>query len=95
MLRHVAQREARSPAFGPHRMSISADGLVDETPVARHYFKWNGIERIVADQDFIYVVVDYPLLYMVSKRSFNDEDEANRFAQLLLAYHQDAQSQNK
>jgi hypothetical protein len=33
--RNLSQREARSPAFGPHRMSITADGLVDETPVTR------------------------------------------------------------
>jgi hypothetical protein len=93
--RHLAQREARSPAFGPHRMSISAEELVDQTPVTRHVYQWKGIERIVVDPDFIYVVVDYPLLYMKSRRSFSDDDEANQFAKLLLAHHQTALSQNK
>jgi YcxB-like protein len=74
--RNLSQREARSPAFGPHRMSISADGLVDETPVTRHFYDWTDIERIEADDQFIYVIVDSPLLYMISKRSFANEDKS-------------------
>jgi hypothetical protein len=91
--RNLSQREARSPAFGPHRMSITADGLVDETPVTRHFYEWIGIERIEADDQFIYVIVDSPLFYMVSKRSFTSEEKEREFYLALLDHYQKARPQ--
>lgn len=86
--RSTSHQEARSPAYGPHRMSISSDGLVDETPATRHFYKWSGIERIEVDHLSIYIVLDYPKLYMVSKRSFASQDEADAFCGALLQYYE-------
>jgi hypothetical protein len=36
--------------------------LVDETPVTGQLYDWTGIEPIEADDQFIYVIVDSPLL---------------------------------
>jgi hypothetical protein len=55
--RNLAQREACSPVFGPHRMSIAPDGLVDETSTSRHFYKWLGVEHIEIDSRFIYVIM--------------------------------------
>jgi hypothetical protein len=87
-----ARRESRSPAFGPHVMSILPDGLVDETPTARHFYKWSGIERIDVDKDFIYVIVDSPLFYLVSKCSFEEETQAEEFFSTMMRNHQAARS---
>jgi hypothetical protein len=92
--RNLAQREARSPVFGPHRMSIAPDGLVDETSTSRHFYKWLGVEHIEIDSRFIYVIIDSPFLYLISKRSFKSEEEADAFSEALLGYYQAARAQN-
>ena len=43
--------------------SASAPRLVDETPVTGQFYDWTGIERIEADDQFIYVIVDSKSLF--------------------------------
>jgi hypothetical protein len=95
MRRDLARREAQSPVFGLHHMTISSEELVDETPGARYSLKWTAIERIESDDAFIYVIIYYPLLYVISKRSFETATQAETFYMNLLEYHRKARIQQK
>jgi hypothetical protein len=76
-------------------MTISSEELVDETPGARYSLKWTAIERIESDDAFIYVIVYYPLLYVISKRSFETATQAETFYINLLEYHKKGRIQQR
>jgi hypothetical protein len=71
--------------IGKHKVKLDETGLVASTAVSESRTLWSGVHRVEHDPDYIYIYTAATAAHVIPKRSFNSEDEAERFLQLALS----------
>lgn len=65
--------------FGPHRMLLHDDRLEVITEYSRGEVRWEGVERIEEDEQYIFIYVSALNAYVIHKKYFFSGHDAQRF----------------
>jgi hypothetical protein len=65
--------------WGECKIQLTENGLLAESPVARSEIQWKAIEAIKQNKRLILIYVTKRMAYLVPKRSFAHETDANKF----------------
>ncbi|AFM24024.1 YcxB family protein [Desulfomonile tiedjei] len=65
--------------IGKRVFSLEADSVVETTESGQSKTKWNAVEKIVKNEDCIFIYNSSVTAYVVPRRAFESEDEFNRF----------------
>jgi hypothetical protein len=86
-------REGRNRGtLGPHKMVLEERGLFDSTDVSESRTSWIGIERVEENERYIFLYKSALTAYVVPKRAFNDQRQAQQFFSVAKAFQQRAES---
>jgi YcxB-like protein len=61
------------------KIQVTENSLLAESPVARTEIQWQGIEAIKQTRSLILIYVTKRMAYLVPKRAFANEIDANKF----------------
>jgi YcxB-like protein len=73
--------------LGEHRICLTEEVLIESTSVNESHHKWNSIERIDEDDNYIFVTTKAAGIYNIPKRDFHSGDAAIQFYNQARAYH--------
>ncbi len=65
--------------LGTHEIDLTGDGIIERTPVSETLTKWNGIQDIEHDTDYIGIFTDNASCFWIPKRAFSSEQEMKDF----------------
>jgi hypothetical protein len=65
--------------WGECKIQLTENSLLAESPVARSEIQWKAIEAIKQNKRLILIYVTKRMAYLVPKRSFAHETDANKF----------------
>lgn len=73
--------------LGNHIVALAADGVTEISDVGESRTAWSGIEKVEANEDYIFLYTGSLQAHVIPKRAFLDEDEYAEFFQLARVYH--------
>jgi hypothetical protein len=79
-LRKLGVDGVANGTFGPHRVEVRSDGLVDRTPDSEWVVRWHAIER-VTEHDGTLLVYNGPNSFLpIPRTAFRDSETLRSFA---------------
>ena len=76
--------------FGHHHVRLLPDRVEVTTEHSRGEVKWEGIERVVEDKQYIFIYVSALNAYVINKKYFPSEQHARAFLGQAQSLHQRA-----
>jgi hypothetical protein len=76
----AAQASARGAAqkqFGPHRLLVGPEGILERGPVATHSHAWSAVEGLFETGEHLFVGIAGGSAYVVPKRNLAPESAAS------------------
>jgi YcxB-like protein len=74
--------------LGEHRICITEEVIIESTSVNESHNKWNSIERIDEDDNYIFITNRAAGIYNIPKRDFHSSDAATQFYNQARIYHE-------
>jgi len=71
-----------------HKITIGKNKITEETKNSKNEHTWDGIEKIVYTNDYIFIYTSALTAHVVPIRVFKNEDEKNKFINALKEYKQ-------
>jgi hypothetical protein len=85
------QEEGRNRGvFGPHKISLHEKELVETSEAGEGRWWWSAVERVVQDQNYIYIYTTAISAHVIPKRAFTDPVQAQAFLREAQALHERA-----
>ena len=83
--------EGRNRAlFGHHHIRLLQDHLEVSTEFSRGEVKWEGVERVEHDENYVFIYISALNAYVINKRYFPGEEHAQAFFESAYTLHQEA-----
>ena len=83
--------EGRNRAlFGHHHIKLLEDKIEVSTEFSRGEVKWEGVERVEEDENYIFLYVSALNAYVINKKYFASEESARHFFLTAEQLHQNA-----
>jgi hypothetical protein len=83
--------EGRNRAlFGHHHIKLLEDRIEVSTEYSRGEVKWEGVERVEEDENYIFLYVSALNAYVINKKYFASEEGARQFFLTAEQLHQNA-----
>ena len=82
LLRGMYQEGRDLNVFGPRQVALTPDYLLYSAPLSQSTWRWQGIERVVRDGDYLFIQASSVAAIIVPRRAFVDEAA---FARFILA----------
>lgn len=76
--------------FGQHHMLLHHDCLEVKTPYSQGTIRWEAIERVEQDEDYIFIYTSSLNAHIINKRHFPSPEMAQAFFALAQHLHQGA-----
>jgi hypothetical protein len=73
--------------LGRHTIELRPDGLREATDVNDTVHTWRGVERIEADEHFIFIYTQAMMAHGIPRRAFSTPEEAERFLAIARERH--------
>ncbi len=73
--------------LGDHTMTLSKDGLVETCDVGESRSTWNGVERVEADDEYVYLYIGSCQAHVIPRRAFASEADATEFIKVARLFH--------
>lgn len=86
-IRRLFEEGNNRALFGPHRMLLHEDRLEVITEYSRGEVRWEGVERIEEDEQYIFIYVSALNAYVVHKKYFFSGHDAQRFIEHARHMH--------
>ncbi len=80
-----SQSESKS-VLGEHTIAIEPEGVAERSGVHESRIAWSGIERIEDGGQYIYLYIGPLHAYVIPKRAFKTDTDAEAFLQQAQAY---------
>ena len=85
---HFRTDRGRQPGLlGRHTITLTPDGLREQTDVNDQRALWQGIQRIEANGDYIFIYMQPNAAHVIPRRAFPSPEEAEQFLAAARAYH--------
>ncbi len=84
VLRMYGQPKNRS-VLGRHVLTLSPDGLRDESAHTRSEASWDSVARVARTRDHLFIYLNDVSAHVVPARAFRDREEFERFAETATA----------
>lgn len=91
-LRKLGEQGIANGIFGPHRVEVREEGLVDSTTHYEWLIRWSGIERVREENGTFLIYNGANAFLPIPSTAFPDSDSLRRFADAFyrrLALHGD------
>jgi hypothetical protein len=82
ILKLVQEEKPDRGQLGSHKISLTETELVETTHVGQSRTHWAGIDRVEQNNDYIFIYTTPHAAYIVPKRSFDSQHQAESFYQL-------------
>ena len=76
--------------FGHHHVRLFPDRIEVSTEYSRGEVKWEGVERVVENKDYIFIYVSALNAYVINKKYFTGEAHAQEFFAQAKIHHEQA-----
>jgi hypothetical protein len=73
--------------LGRHEIELRVEGLREATDVNDTTHAWRGIERIEADERFIFIYTQAMMAHAIPRRAFSSPEDAERFLAMAREKH--------
>jgi len=70
-----------------HTITLGEDAIVESTSVDEHKKNWSGVDRVVADSNYIYIFLTPQMAHIIPKRAFPSEESAESFFKRACELH--------
>ena len=84
--RKIYSEKESKGVLGKHSIAIRADGVTERSAVGESRTGWEGIERIAADGQYVYLYIGPLQAHVIPKRAFQNDEEVEAFLQLAQTY---------
>ena len=68
-----------------HHVSLTSEGVVEETPVSTSKWAWSAVPRIARTRSYIYIYVQQNMAHVIPARAFRTDAEAAQFFDSAMA----------
>ena len=75
-----------SGVIGRHFLAIGPEGVTEKSAVGESTTAWIGIEKIEADEKYLFIYTGPLQAHIIPTRAFASEQEADQFFQLAQKY---------
>lgn len=89
-IRRLYEEGKNRALFGHHHVRLLPDRIEVSTEFSRGEVKWEGVERVVDNEQYIFIYVSALNAYVINKKYFPSEQHAQHF--FALAQHSHAQA---
>lgn len=76
--------------LGKQRVTLSPEGITKSSDFDRTTVAWSGVERVIKDQDYLFVYISALTAIIVPRRAFADAVGFNEFAIQATRYQEEA-----
>lgn len=76
--------------WGKHYIRIDEQELFEKTDVGESRWRWIGIERVVENNEYIFIYVSTTSAHAIPKRCFSSSEQAEAFYQTAKKFYDDA-----
>jgi hypothetical protein len=73
--------------IGDHAITITEEGLRETTQVSESRSTWTGIERIVENEEYVFIYISAYQAHVIPKRAFASEKDSKKFIEQARLYH--------
>jgi hypothetical protein len=78
--------------LGKQRVTLSPEGITKASDFDRTTIAWSGVERVIADKDFVFVYISAVTAIIVPRRAFADAVGFDEFVLKATGYHEEAEA---
>lgn len=78
--------------IGKHVMTLAPDELTETTEVNETKQKWSGVEKIVENDDYIFIYISALNAHIIPKRAFENESDVASFVETAKQYKEQSSS---
>lgn len=89
-IRQLYEEGNNRALFGHHHVRLLPDRVEVSTEFSRGEVKWEGVERVVENEHYIFIYVSALNAYVINKKYFPSVELATRFFETARAQHQQA-----
>ena len=82
--------EARPGALGLHTLALGVEGFHEENAAVETRVRWPKVSEIADNKQLIVLFLGPQFGYLIPKRAFPSEEQAQAFLETARAYHQSA-----
>lgn len=88
------EKEGRNKGiWGRNRLTLNEDEMLETSAIGESRTLWTGVERIAQNKDYIFIYITAVSAFIIPKRAFKDNQEAEGFYSAARTYHEKANSQ--
>jgi len=80
--------------FAPTKIIIKETEIEDISDYAKTTVKWEAIEKIAVNENYIFLYANANQAYIIPKRSFQDKKYMDTFIQTINRYHSNVNSRS-
>jgi len=84
--------EKQRGLLGEHSITLENDAIIEHTSVDENKRNWEGVFKIIAHNDYIYIFLTPQLAHVIPRRAFSSPDLAESFFQKACELHSKAVS---
>jgi YcxB-like protein len=81
-------KKKNNGVLGEHKIYLTEEAMIESTSVNQSHNKWNAIERIDENDNYIFITTTAWNIYNIPKRDFSSSDAATQFYSQARTYHE-------
>jgi hypothetical protein len=83
-------RDKSNAVVVKHKFSLAREFITIDTDNGQAKVRWRSIEKITSNNDYLFLLVRGPKLYVVPRRAFADNEAFSRFIETAKRYQEKA-----
>ncbi len=60
--------------IGPHKLTLSQDGVLEETEIGEHRVNWEGVEKILTSDTHAFIYIGPSMAHVIPKSAIQEGD---------------------